>query len=243
MFLQILFRASDRLVRRIDSCRRDLSLLGASLLVLIAGSAHAELFLPGTQPNEQPFGLRDVANCTQCHAGTENGPADPFFSWEGGMMAQAARDPVFRAALAVANQDIKGVGEFCIRCHAPRAWFEGRSTAADASLLKGDDLNGVSCDVCHHLVDPLSQEARKLAKQVPPGYGNGMMVLDPQRPYRGPYGEAKGLQMHPMVQSPYHASSELCGNCHNVSNPTLALDVTNQPPHAFGHIELSIQPG
>jgi mono/diheme cytochrome c family protein len=61
------------------------------------------------------------------------------------MMAQAARDPVFRVALAVANQDVLGCGEFCIRCHSPRGWSEGRSPASDGSLLKDDDLEGVSC--------------------------------------------------------------------------------------------------
>jgi hypothetical protein len=43
--------------------------------------------------------------------------------------------------------------------------------------------------------------------------------------------------MHPIMASPYQASSELCGNCHNVSNPTLATNVNVQPPHSFGHIE------
>jgi hypothetical protein len=43
--------------------------------------------------------------------------------------------------------------------------------------------------------------------------------------------------MHAAVKSPYHASSELCGNCHNVSNPMLATNLFTQPPHAFGHIE------
>ena len=221
---------SARLLASARSC-----LLGAG--VLGVGVLRAELILPGTQPREHEFGFRDVSNCARCHSRTTNGRADPYFSWQGGMMAQAARDPVFRAALAIANQDIPGSGEFCIRCHSPRAWFEGRSTAPNASLLKGDDLHGVSCDVCHHFVDPLSEEASKLAKQVPPGYGNGMMVVDPERSMRGPYGEPHGLKMHAVRQSVYHASSELCGTCHNVSNPTLATNVTTQPPHTFGHIE------
>jgi cytochrome c553 len=208
-----------------------------SVWVLVAGHSFGAVVLPGTQPKEHDFRFRDVANCALCHSRTTNGLADPYFSWQGGMMAQAARDPVFRAALAIANQDIPGVGEFCIRCHSPRAWLEGRSSAPNASLLKGDDLHGVSCDVCHHLVDPLSAEAKKLAKQVPPGYGNGMIVADPERILRGPYDETKGVPMHATFQSAYHASSELCGNCHNVSNPTLATNVNTQPPHAFGHIE------
>jgi hypothetical protein len=215
----------------------QMRVLIAGATVGATGLAHAQFEQPGTQPKEHDFQFRGVLNCYQCHANTTNGPADVYFSWQGGMMAQAARDPVFRAALAIANQDIKGVGEFCIRCHAPRAWFEGRSTAADASLLKGDDLHGVSCDVCHHLVDPLSAEAKKLAKQVPPGYGNATMVVDPERIMRGPYAGRKELKMHTTLLSPYHASSELCGNCHNVSNITLATNRNTQPPHAFGHIE------
>jgi hypothetical protein len=48
---------------------------------------------------------------------------------------QSARDPLFRAALAIANQDIEGIGEFCLRCHAPRGWLEGRSRPADGAVL------------------------------------------------------------------------------------------------------------
>jgi hypothetical protein len=39
------------------------------------------------------------------------------------------------------------------------------------------------------------------------------------------------------MQSAFQASSELCGTCHNVSNPFQARDVNVQPPYAFGHIE------
>ena len=47
---------------------------------------------------------------------------------------------MFRAALAVANQDIEGVGEYCLRCHTPRAWLEGRSTPTDGSALNQEDI-------------------------------------------------------------------------------------------------------
>jgi hypothetical protein len=206
-------------------------------IVIYTGVLEAEIILPGTQPNEGGIEFAKAAQCMLCHSGTRNGSADPYFSWQGGMMAQAARDPVFRAALAVANQDIKGIGEFCIRCHSPRGWLSGRSSAPDASLLNREDLHGVSCDACHHLVDPLSAEARSLAKQTPPGYGNAMYVADPENVSRGPYSDSKGAMPHQTLKSEYHATSELCANCHNVSNPTLAQDVNRQPPHTFGHIE------
>jgi len=211
--------------------------LFAVALALASNVACGGLILPGTQPNENGIEFGKVGQCELCHSGTTNGLADPYFSWSGGMMAQAARDPVFRAALAIANQDIKGVGEYCIRCHSPHGWLAGRSSAADASQLTREDLHGVSCEACHHLVDPLGDEARKLAKQIPPGYGDAMYVADPENVVRGPYADATGAMPHHTLKSPYHASSELCANCHNVSNPLQAKDVNRQPPHAFGHIE------
>src|SRR6185295_18438216 len=81
------------------------------------------------------------------------------------------------------------------------------------------------------------EAAKKLARQTPTGYGNGGIIVDPERVLRGPYDETKGLRMHLTMASPYHASSELCGNCHNVSNPTLATNANIQPPYSFGHIE------
>ena len=221
--------------------------LAVALVLILAGSgllASAQLvkeksavFLPGTQPEEGGIEFAKVQQCLMCHSKTANGEADPFFSWQGGMMAQAARDPVFRAALAVANQDIPGVGEYCLRCHTPRGWMEGRSLAADGSSLNSEDMHGVACDVCHRFVDPLSDEAAKLVEHVPPGYGNAMMVADTANVVRGPYADTSGAMPHRTMKSDYHASSSLCATCHDVSNPILADDVSKQPPHTYGVIE------
>jgi hypothetical protein len=189
------------------------------------------------QPNEAGIEFAKVQQCRMCHAGTKNGQADPFLSWQTGIMSISARDPLFRAALTIANQDIKGIGEFCLRCHAPRAWLEGRSTPTDASALNREDLYGVSCTVCHSFVDPLSSESAALVKEVPPGYGNAMMVSDPKNVVRGPYGDGTGAMPHMVKKSPFHKSSDLCGVCHNISNPLLANDVRTEPPYSFGHIQ------
>jgi len=197
----------------------------------------AEVFMPGMQPMEGGIEFAKVQQCRMCHSGTKNGDADPFLSWQGGMMAQAMRDPVFLASLAIANQDIPDVGEFCLRCHSPRGWLEGRSTPADGSALNAEDNQGVSCDVCHRFVDPMSHEAKKFAKQTPPSPGNAMMVVDTANKVRGPYGDGKSAMPHLTQKSEYHASGHLCGNCHDISNPTLAMDVNSQPVFAYGHIE------
>jgi len=98
------------------------------ILALISSTAVAEVFLPGMQPKEAGIEFAKVQQCRMCHSGTKNKDADPFVSWQSGIMSISAKDPIFRAALAIANQDIKGIGEFCLRCHAPRAWLEGRHT-------------------------------------------------------------------------------------------------------------------
>jgi hypothetical protein len=139
--------------------------------------------------------------------------------------------------MTIANQDVPGAGEFCLRCHTPRGWLEGRSTPPDASALNAEDMQGVSCDVCHRFIDPLSAEAKQLVKDAPPSYGNSMMVADPENVVRGPYGDGKGAMPHGVKKSDFHASGNLCGTCHDISNPVLATDVKTQPVYSFGHIE------
>ena len=206
-------------------------------LMLLPGLCFGKVFLPGTQPEDTELSFKEIKTCKTCHSKTKNGDDDPFFSWQGGMMAQAARDPLYRAALTVANQDVEGVGEFCWRCHTPRGWLEGRSSPVDGSQLNEEDMQGVSCVVCHRFVDPLSDEAKGLVKDVPPSYGNSMMVADPEHVMRGPYGDGKVEAVHKTMKSDFHGSSNLCGVCHNVSNPLQAKEITTEPVHSFGHVE------
>jgi hypothetical protein len=105
------------------------------------------------------------APCGSCHGGT--------------MMAQAWRDPVARAAIAVANADLtrakidystgqyddgprgqtgRSAGDLCIRCHSPVGWLEGDSIPADGSRIHGKQMDGVQCDFCHRALDPLTHE-------------------------------------------------------------------------------------
>ena len=100
-----------------------------------------DYFMPGTQPD--PAGVEmlpivDSLNCVLCHASFDpplNVEGEPFRNWAGSMMAQASRDPVFYAALTVANQDALYSGDLCLRCHAPAAWLGGRCFLPDGSQL------------------------------------------------------------------------------------------------------------
>ncbi|MEN3001072.1 MAG: hypothetical protein ABDI19_04425 [Armatimonadota bacterium] len=109
--------------------------------------------MPGTQPDQGVL-LEGPNRCQNCHSGYDP-VAEPWFMWQGSMMAQSARDPLFWACLTVAIQDsIWAIGhpngaDICLRCHMPHGWLEGRSDPVNASRMTRDDFDGVHCDVCH----------------------------------------------------------------------------------------------
>jgi hypothetical protein len=200
-------------------------------------------FLAGTQPGALQVTIPNPQECKLCHS-------EPIFDrWQGSMMANAGRDPLFWAAVSVANADASFSGEYCIRCHMPKGWFEGRSQPADGSALAAVDIaSGVACEVCHRMVDPApatstSDQAREIdlvirsALTAPvsvDNIGSGMMILDPRDNRRGPF-DVRSNAPHSAFQTDFLgqstnalAESRLCGTCHNVDNPALVW--TENPP-------------
>ncbi|HPQ41376.1 MAG TPA: hypothetical protein PLV45_13465 [bacterium] len=114
--------------------------------------------MPGTQ-TDSGVTIEDPSRCMNCHAGYD--PAvEPGRLWNGSMMAQAGRDFLMWACLAVAGQDsIWAVGtpnavDICLRCHFPKGWMEGRSDPPNGSGMTDYDYDGVQCDFCHTSMDP-----------------------------------------------------------------------------------------
>jgi len=197
---------------------------------------------PGTQPLELLQPIATSGSCTGCHSGFDP-VTEPYESWAASMMGQAGRDPVFYAALAIANQDAAHSGEWCLRCHAPGAWLDGRSVPADGSALDNNlgDLDGVTCNLCHRMVDPFFDQSEnpridhRILERVensaglPPTPGNGQYVIDPLDVRRGPFDLGPNFFLHEWAESPYHRESLNCGTCHDLSNPTL----TKQPDGTY----------
>ncbi len=202
-----------------------------ALAFLLAGAlpcaapVRAQIFLPGTQPGEiTNWPLLDVDYCKICHGRYSfDLHQEPYDTWTGSMMANAARDPIFWAAVDIANQDSPGVGEWCIRCHAPKAWLEGRSAQANGAGLEGSidaaggDFDGIDCQFCHRLYEgptgtPFTQNAQFWVDDGTPADAP---------PHRGPYDETKAP--HPWAYSEYHVTSTICAVCHNVKNPRVNL--------------------
>ncbi len=115
--------------------------------------------MPGTQQDDGVV-LETSDRCLNCHDGYD--PAvDVGFHWRGGMMAQAARDPLYWATVTVALQDSiwalgnANAGDLCLRCHMPSGWLGGRSDPPNGSAMLARDFDGLSCDSCHRMVDPM----------------------------------------------------------------------------------------
>jgi len=200
-----------------------------------------DFFLPGTQrPGDNPVTIEPFAgaidgNCVNCHSTFDAAytAAEPFRHWVGGMMAHAMRDPLFIATMTIANQDAAFSGDLCLRCHTPSGWMGGRSVPTDGSALtEPADFEGVTCHFCHRMVDPMYESGVSPASDagildvldgaglLPLGFGSGRYVVDPDtKVRRGPRSGVNHPQGATAIYSPFHRESNLCGTCHDVSNP------------------------
>ena len=202
----------------------DLDFTITSLQAGIVATTLRDMELPGTQPHEGAI-LADANDCAVCHGGYD-AVNEPWNTWQGSLMGQAMRDPLFLACLTVAEQDAPSVGDLCIRCHSPGGWQEGRSVDTSGGLLNAKDFQGVQCDMCHRSVDPDytlgidPMEDEAILAQIDPlplHPGNGQFIQDPGNAKRGPYGDAEAS--HQFLESAFLRSGDQCGTCHDVSSP------------------------
>ncbi|KYF51205.1 hypothetical protein BE08_20485, partial [Sorangium cellulosum] len=198
---------------------------------------------PGDLPDPNNFGTAE--RCDGCHRAEDEESKDhmPTDTWAGTMMANAWRDPVFKAALTIANQDAPGIGTFCLRCHSPVGFVNGRATPPDGSGFDPNasvdgkiiDGQGVSCNVCH----------RAMATPDPEGTGSYSYFLGNAQLVFDNTPEAAGFVNTPVMYGPYEnivsnshtgeqvsmlAESQFCGQCHQVTNPEVMLrDASGEP--------------
>ncbi len=181
--------------------------------------------LPGTQP----FGANELedpsAVCITCH-GDYDSSVEPHFNWQGSMMGQAMRDPLYRATVVIAEQMVPAVGDLCIRCHSPGGWQGGRSLDTSMNMLNDVDFEGVQCDFCHRMVSPhyvdgvspaVDQQILADLDVIPVDPANGQFIYDPDPVRRGPYSDID--PSHQWLQSDFMLSADMCATCHDVSNP------------------------
>ncbi len=238
-----------------------IGLLGAGFIAVAVALAQVQttrtdFFGPGTQPNVNGSNtlhrsLISSGVCAGCHGYYDNEGAvesELYRPWAASMMGQSARDPIFYACLAIANQDAAFVGELCLRCHTPMGWYRGHSDDPTGAQLADVDFEGVSCSICHRAVDPIftpdnppedfyifnppipdrpaGTNPHTPPVPVPTGVVNGFTVpLNHNTSLvLDPLDRRRGpfeltINPHGWLQSTYHRDPALCANCHEVSNP------------------------
>lgn len=168
--------------------------------------------------------------CALCHSASERATAlwnadgedvSPWGTWRGGPMANAFRDPYWRAQMAhevelAPEQEAEIVG-LCLTCHAP-AEHHGARLAGEPPLTLARALErplaheGVTCTVCHR--------AGEHGLGTPASFSGNLDIHGDARIF-GPYeAPAPGpMRMHTgftPTYGPHVSSSALCGACHTL---------------------------
>jgi hypothetical protein len=211
----------------------------ALAVVLTVGLAGA---LAGDPEGRVPRDVRTevfatAVSCAPCHDNRDDSAAlrdgrgrgiAPYGLWRGSMMANAARDPFFQAAVAaevLAAPDRKEEIEArCLHCHAPMASMEerragrkglsmaalGRTHTEDEQDLAALALDGVSCTLCHQILPENLGKPESL---------DGGFAVGEWREIYGPHDELFVMPMWRIVKywpvEGHHMTlSAHCGTCH-----------------------------
>ncbi len=225
-----------------------LHLLAVSLVAAVSnvtascGSVVSKLPQPNlptaVASNTQEFA--GVQVCSRCHSANDTVMRDrkgrdvsPIGEWQISMMALAARDPYFLAAMAREQRtrpaQRAAIDDLCLRCHAPVGHAAAR--LAGQQLALADLLNnpatfaalareGVTCVGCHAaLADGLGE----------PSSFTGKLSLRTDRVVFGLVAALMAAAMEQMIQmraerGAHMGRSALCGSCHTVELPGVAGD-------------------
>lgn len=183
--------------------------------------------------NNLPTGFNSLfgasGECLLCHnsmVDEQNKAMGILDDWQSTMMANAAKDPFWRAKVShetMVDPDRAAVLEdLCTKCHAPlgnfNAHFLGQEFYRIAEMEQDSiALDGVSCTLCHQI---LSESL---------GNYSGNMLIGTNWEIWGPYQDPF---QNPMIFNtgftPLYGEqifdSKLCGSCHTLITNTVDLD-------------------
>ncbi len=156
---------------------------------------------PLSMPAEPLWESADFASATEC----KGCHTTHYEEWSTSNHAYAMVDPVFRALVAVRQDDFGGEEDrFCTQCHTA---IGTRAGECDPGFrfedLSPRALEGVTCVACHQVTE------------VNRPYNSGH-VLDPGAAMGGPLADPAGNDFHESRHAPFMEESRFCGGCHDV---------------------------
>ena len=147
--------------------------------------------------------LKDPETCKDCHP-------KHYESWAGSMHAYAADDPIF-LAMNEKGQKEAGIGNFCIKCHAPLAIGSDDATVDRAKLAAlPKSQKGVTCYFCHS-IDAVEGQHNNPLRLASDGVMRGqLMDAVPNKAHASAYS--------PLLDERSLSSAKACGSCHDIVN-------------------------
>jgi len=182
------------------------------------------------RPEKTNHAFATSDGCALCHSASDRATANwsptgedisPYGLWRGTMMANAFRDPYWRAQVAremkVDPEHAAETQALCLRCHGPMATHTARlkNEKSPTITMAGFDplaRDGVSCTVCHQANPAVLGKPESL---------NGQLDITLERKIYGPYPDpvARPMLMHSGYQAthgPHMRESDICGSCHTL---------------------------
>lgn len=167
--------------------------------------------------------------CVQCHSSMTNNQGEPISivnDWRSSMMANAARDPFWRAKVShetlVNPEHAEVLEDVCTRCHAPMGQVNAHHNGQQyysIEDMQNDPLamDGVSCAVCHQITEE--------------GLGNfsGNFEIGTAKTIWGPYENPFSTPMvnhtgYTPAYSTHIKDSRLCASCHTLITNTVDMN-------------------
>jgi len=183
------------------------AVIAAAVLIIMAFSVSNMLPQEDLKGKYSYKDFETSLKCRSCHVGI-------YEQWSQAMMSQAYThhwDELEYFDRAVAHTEVvpelKDVVDGCNGCHSPLA-FMGGPLPPPRPEEKSMANESVSCEVCH-----LIQSA-----QTDPPFNFSYYIEPGRSKYSGRDPQIKS-PAHNIVQSDFHKTTELCGNCHNEKNP------------------------
>ena len=245
-------------------------LLASGFVVVATAAAIPARGEPGAAAVGQPSPhlFQTAEDCLACHNGLRTPAGEDVSigtSWRASMMANAARDPYWQAAVRRETLDhpaaAAAIQDECSVCHMPMARTEAHAGGREGRVFahlpvaggrsRDDRLahDGVSCTICHQITGeklgtPASFTGGYVVDVAPPlGKPRGPAGA---RPIFGPFEVESGLTavMHSATdfrpaESAHVRQSELCATCHTLFTKALGAsgEVVGELPEQMPYLE------
>lgn len=157
--------------------------------------------------------FQQASDCAECHP-------DHYQEWTDSRHAKSVSNPLFEEFKSKTMAEFGNEGEkFCQQCHDPVKII---AEDKNGDSIQNEFSHGVSCDVCHSMVQLTTGVNTHPSSFVTAEYflnpGEGIKYGPVENPEPNPY--------HESVYNPLFIRSEICLPCHNLNIENVETELT-----------------